>query len=86
MPTLTVSDATYQRIIAQAGALSLSVEQYLDSLGAEPMSVPLKGEEWKREMDLAVERARERARTRPPISRADDPVTAMYEERMDSLR
>lgn len=87
MPTLTVSDETYQRITVCANARSLSVDQYLDALSAvdsvtPPPTQPLTGDAWREVMREMEERARERASRYPEGFRVDDSREAMYEGRL----
>ena len=87
MPTITVPDATYQRLATVARRSNRSIEELLDpaldeiiSAGAEPgVERMLNHDEWLSRLEEWQVLVRNRAATGPTILRVDDSREAIYE-------
>ena len=79
MTTLTIPDATYQRLAARAAGQHLTVEALLDRLAAaEPAAVTPPTDGWQAKLAAVQTAASSRADRYPPGFRMDDSRDAMY--------
>ena len=91
MATLTIPDANYAYLAAQAAICNMTIEQFvLQRLMApngptpEP-TPPLTGEAWQAVRDAMIKDAEKRADRYPPGFVLDDSREAIYAERTDTL-
>lgn len=86
MPAITVADETYTRLAEQAAAAGVSVDEYVApalhqiARRASPAApVDLPDDEWRKESEALLARARGRAYLYPPGFRADVSRESIYE-------
>lgn len=93
MPTVTIPDATFERLARHAAALGTTVDAVAttaidravpeDGLPAPPPAV-LHGEAWRKAFDELTALIRSRAHMYPPGFEVDDSREAIYDERLRS--
>lgn len=88
MPAITVADETYARLAEQAAAVGVSVDDYVAPVldqaarrNAAPTATPvdLPEDEWRKESEAFLARARARADLYPPGFQADVSRESIYE-------
>ena len=93
MATITVPDATFDRLTQQAAARGLTVEQLvlpvLDQIAPADHpppegSLPLTGAAWWAELEAWKRDAAARSAMYPPGFRLDDSRDAIYRDRLDA--
>ncbi len=88
MPHVAVPEDTFQRLVAKAAVLNISVDDFvqptLEQLAESETELPLTGDAWQAELNAWKQDAESRAGRYPANFVLDDRRETVYREREDA--